>query len=849
MKTCPGCGAENEAGAPFCASCGDFLDWDSSSGPVVADRRASDLPPAPPPRPPAPTAAPAATAPPPAPTPAPPAPAPSFPAPGGSPSSITPEARVAADEDIARAAAERAAAEQAARAAAEQAAAEEAARAASRAARAEQAARDAADAAVREEAAAAERAARLARLVAPGAPAPKARTEPAAVDPPAPVAPSNGAVFLSDVSRPAPTSPPPTPISEAPSVALPPRRLVPTQLAPTLAAPTAGPVRKGADGSSSLATVITIAERSGRTDLSSRLKASREKLRRTGVTVAVVGEFKKGKSNLVNALVNADVCPSDPVYATVVPIEVGYAEELTITAESAIGDLDAGPVQAFEDPANLTSERGNPGNSRGLSRVTVGLPRRLLATGLTIMDTPGVGGLDSAAGARALASLDAADGVMFVTDCSQELTAPEMTYLQAARERCDSVVCVMTKLDLYQHAPTMRDVNRRHLDAAGLTDVPLVAVSSVLHLLALVEGDQELEEESGFEELFALLHEKIWNPARRRGLADAGLELAEVAAHLTLPMEIEHEAASSPEGAERALLRLAEQADRLRQFRNAAGRWQQRLNEGIQDVLGDLDHDLRNRTRVVSKTADGMADSDDPADDLVFEAWLHKAATEAVIGHYESITARTSALADEIAEVFVAFDRDAGMQVQALAPAELMSAVQVARDPQVDKGGLIRRLVSTTQGFNSGLVLGSSMLGIIGAHIAVMALVPVLTVPTAVYMGRRAFFDDRTRRKAQRSVEMKRLASRYLDEISFIVQKHSRDTIRKTHRQIRDHFVERLELLERTLQQAIQAAEAARAKHAAGLSTSTADHDAEEATVRQLRTTADRLVAVGAMAS
>ncbi len=438
---------------------------------------------------------------------------------------------------------------------------------------------------------------------------------------------------------------------------------------------------------------------------------------------------------------------------------------------------------------------------------------------------------------------------MFVTDCSQELTAPEMTYLLAARERCDSVVCVMTKLDLYQHAPTMREVNRRHLDAAGLTDVPLVAVSSVLHLLALVEGDQELEEESGFEELFALLHEKIWNPARRRGLADTGLELAEVAAHLTLPMEIEQEAASSPEGAERALLRLAEQADRLRQFRTAAGRWQQRLNEGIQDVLGDLDHDLRNRTRVVSKTADGMADSEDPADDLVFEAWLHKAATEAVIGHYESITARTTALADEIAEVFVAFDRDAGMQVQALAPADLISAIQVPRDPQVDRGGLIRRLVSTTQGFNSGLVLGSSMLGIIGAHIAVMALVPVLTVPTAVYMGRRAFFDDRTRRKAQRSVEMKRLASRYLDEISFIVQKHSRDTIRRTHRQIRDHFVERLELLERTLQQAIQAAEAARAKHAAGISEPSAEHDAEQATVRQLRTTADRLVAVGAMAS
>jgi hypothetical protein len=424
-----------------------------------------------------------------------------------------------------------------------------------------------------------------------------------------------------------------------------------------------------------------------------------------------------------------------------------------------------------------------------------------------------------------------------------------MTYLRAAHERCDAVVCVMTKLDLYQHAPRLIEVNRRHLDAAGLTDVALVAVSSVLHLLALVESDQQLEDESGFEELFRVLHQDIWDPARRRGLADAGLELAEVAAHLTMPMEAEQEAASSPEGAERALQRLAEQADRLRQFRASAGRWQQRLNEGIQDVLGDLDHDLRNRTRIVSRTADGMADSDDPADDLVFEAWLHKAATEAVIGHYESITMRTSALADEIAQAFVAFDRDAGMQVQALAPDELIGGIQVPREQRLEKGGLIRRMVSTTQGFSSGMVMASSLLGIVGAQVALMALVPVLTVPAAVYMGRRAFFDDRTRRKAQRSAEMKRLAGRYLDEIAFIVSKHSRDTIRRTHREIRDHFVERLELLERTLQQAIQAAETARAKHAAGIAAPSADHDAEQDTVRQLRSTADRLVAVGAMAS
>ncbi|MET0145813.1 MAG: dynamin family protein [Ilumatobacteraceae bacterium] len=659
------------------------------------------------------------------------------------------------------------------------------------------------------EADAAALAARMSRLVAPGAPR---------------VAPTEPSVAVGD------TIVAPPPAAGPPAVA----RRATSDL----------PTRATADGG--LATVITIAERSGRSDLSSRLKASQERIRRTGVAVAVVGEFKKGKSNLVNAIVNADICPSDPVYATVVPIEVGYAEELTVVAESVRQGSEPAVAHRLDDIGSVASETGNPENQRGLSRVVVGLPRRLLATGLTLIDTPGIGGLDSAAGALALSGLEAADGVLFATDCSQELTAPELTYLKAARQRCESVLCVMTKVDLYHHADRLVGVNRRHLDTAGMADVPIVAVSSVLHLLALVEGDQELEDESGFPILFDLLHRHIWEPARRRGLAGAGLELASVAAHLAMPMEAEREAASSPEAAARTIARLAEQQDRVRQLRAGAARWQQRLSEGIQDVLGDLDHDLRNRTRVVSRTAEGMADSEHATDELVFEAWLHKAAMEAVIGHYESISTRTSALADDVAQFFVAFDRDAGFHVEATAPADLLGVIQVVRDQNTRPDGVLRRVVTTTQGYSSGMVLASSMFGLVGS--GMLAFIPLLTVPVAGYMARRAFSDDRTRRKALRSQELKRLAGRYLDEITFVVQKHSRDTIRRTHRQIRDHFLERTEQLERTLQQAAAAAERVRAQHAAGgIPVPTADP--AENTIRHMRTTADRLVATATLAS
>ena len=82
----------------------------------------------------------------------------------------------------------------------------------------------------------------------------------------------------------------------------------------------------------------------------------------------------------------------------------------------------------------------------------------------------------------------------------------------------------------------------------------------------------------------------------------------------------------------------------------------------MQEVIG------RSRPRSAHPASRGQPDGRGtrrhrrPADDLVFEVWLHKAAMEAVIAHYQSIADRMSALSDEVAQLFVAFDRDVGFQ-------------------------------------------------------------------------------------------------------------------------------------------------------------------------------------------
>src|SRR5690242_14261876 len=54
-----------------------------------------------------------------------------------------------------------------------------------------------------------------------------------------------------------------------------------------------------------------LADDAGRVDLVARLDQVAAGLMSAEVPVAVVGEFKQGKSTLVNALLRTDVCPVD----------------------------------------------------------------------------------------------------------------------------------------------------------------------------------------------------------------------------------------------------------------------------------------------------------------------------------------------------------------------------------------------------------------------------------------------------------------------------------------------------------------------------------------------------------
>ena len=107
--------------------------------------------------------------------------------------------------------------------------------------------------------------------------------------------------------------------------------------------------------------------------------------------ICVVGEFKKGKSALINALLGSDVCPVDDDLATTTVTVVRYSTEPTAAVRRRV---DGQLVSSRSRPT--TSVPGSPERDgvdlpRGVEVVEVGLPNAFLERGVSLVDTPGRG--------------------------------------------------------------------------------------------------------------------------------------------------------------------------------------------------------------------------------------------------------------------------------------------------------------------------------------------------------------------------------------------------------------------------------------------------------------------------
>lgn len=538
-----------------------------------------------------------------------------------------------------------------------------------------------------------------------------------------------------------------------------------------------------------------------REDLAARLALTRSRLLDPAVRVLVVGEFKQGKSQLVNAIVNAPVCPVDDDVATAVPVAVRYADEPGATLVAEDGTRTEVPVDRLEEHV---SESGNPGNRRGLREAEVGIPRSVLAGGLCLVDTPGVGGLGSVHGAVTMAALPAADAVVVVSDAAQEYTATEMEFLRQAARVCPTVVCVLTKIDLYPDWRRVADRDRAHLATA---DIPaeLLPVSSTLRLHAVRTTDQALNQESGFPELLKHLRDRIVGRAADLARRSVAHDVRGVALQLTTSMEAELTALRDPDGAQRLLGGLQAAKQRADALRERSARWQQTLNDGIADLISDVEFDLRDRMRQITREAEAELDKIDPA--LVeeqFVGWVRQRVSAAASATFVWTHQRAQWLSGQVGEHFADEGGEVLPDLHTRDPdTTIRRAVPLAFETPESFGFGKKLLVGVRGGYGGTLMVG--MLSTVGG----LALLNPLSLAAGVLLGGKVVKDERKRMLEKRRNDAKAAVRRSLDDVVFQLGKDSRDLLRELQRDLRDHYSERAGELSRSISESIKSAQGA----------------------------------------
>jgi hypothetical protein len=557
-----------------------------------------------------------------------------------------------------------------------------------------------------------------------------------------------------------------------------------------------------------LASMRQAASTYGRADLADRLAEKATSLGNPSFHVLVVGEFKQGKSSLLNALVSRPVCPVDDDIATAVPTVVKWSEgataEVVFQPQERGGDEPPSPIRepiSVEDVRHYAVEGAEDG--RVVHSVEIGIPSRLLSGGLVLVDTPGVGGLGSTHGAVTAAAIPMAEAVIFVTDASQEFTAPELEFMKATRKLCPNIVCLVTKTDFYPAWRKIRDLNQAHLERMGVS-APIIPTSAALHEQAMAGGDANLLSESGYPELTKFIRKEILGSAVQLSVAAAASDLHDVLDQLSSQFAARKAVLEDPESAQERVRELEQAKARADELRSRAARWQVTLSDGVQDLNTDVEHDLRERFRTIAQEGDDALDNGDPADVWAeFEPWLYHRTAIEVVGNYELLQQRARELAERVAEHFETEAEGVGVDLQLSDPSAALGQVRTRATLDVEAAGVGGQVMMGLRGGMGGMMMFGMLSSVVG-----LALGP-LGIGLGVVMGRRQLRDEKARMVTQRQAQAKAAQRKYLDEATFRTGKDSRDALRLIQRQIRDHFTARAEEQALSMQETLVAAQSA----------------------------------------
>ncbi|MFN3533332.1 MAG: dynamin family protein [Candidatus Brocadia sp.] len=175
-----------------------------------------------------------------------------------------------------------------------------------------------------------------------------------------------------------------------------------------------------------------------------RLHMVKEQLISNCFNLVILGQFKRGKTTLINSLIGKEILPSSVVPLTSIVTILKYGEEVSCLVSMEDGNEMKIRIEELPD---YVTEKGNPKNIRGVRCARIGYPSPFLEKGILLVDTPGVGSTFLHNTETTYEFLDHLDAALFLMSADVPISQVEKDLLDTIKGSTQKIFFVLNKID------------------------------------------------------------------------------------------------------------------------------------------------------------------------------------------------------------------------------------------------------------------------------------------------------------------------------------------------------------------------------------------------------------------
>jgi len=197
-------------------------------------------------------------------------------------------------------------------------------------------------------------------------------------------------------------------------------------------------------GASRLLHLAALAEKLGAAPVAEEARELAARVSEGRFYVACVGQFKRGKSTLINALIGEPILPTGFIPVTAVPTVIRFGGRAHARIRASNGSWLEIPISELKE---YVTEELNPENKKRVQGAEVFVPTPLLSSGMCVVDTPGIGSVFTGNTAATQAFIPHIDAALVVVGADPPLAGEELTLVEAVGRQVPDLILVLNKAD------------------------------------------------------------------------------------------------------------------------------------------------------------------------------------------------------------------------------------------------------------------------------------------------------------------------------------------------------------------------------------------------------------------